>query len=65
LRYSPQSSHHGSPRWGLESDHLDGINMTSWYQPQRLELLGQLPRNATGKVDKRYLRAWLSALGEA
>ena len=39
--------------------------MTSWYQPQRLELLGQLPRNATGKVDKRYLRAWLSALGEA
>lgn len=45
--------------------YLDGINMTSWYQSQRLELIDQLPRNPTGKVDKHYLRAWLSTLDES
>jgi cyclohexanecarboxylate-CoA ligase len=40
--------------------YLDGIGMTDWYQPTRLELVDQLPRNATGKVDKRLLRTWLS-----
>jgi cyclohexanecarboxylate-CoA ligase len=45
--------------------YLDGIKMTSWYQPQRLELIDQLPRNPTGKVDKHYLRTWLSTLDEA
>jgi cyclohexanecarboxylate-CoA ligase len=40
--------------------YLDGIGMTDWYQPTRLELVDQLPRNATGKVDKYHLRTWLS-----
>jgi cyclohexanecarboxylate-CoA ligase len=39
---------------------LDGIGMTAWYQPQRLEVVDQLPRNSTGKVDKRVLRRWLA-----
>ena len=34
--------------------------MTGWYQPTRLELADQLPRNVTGKVDKHQLRARLS-----
>ncbi|MGH3167820.1 MAG: AMP-binding protein [Trebonia sp.] len=42
--------------------YLDSIKMTDWYQPNRLELLDQLPRNATGKVDKHHLRTWLSTL---
>lgn len=41
-------------------EYLDGIKMTDWYQPHRLELVEQLPRNATGKVDKNGLRAWLN-----
>lgn len=45
--------------------YLDGIKMTDWYQPLRLELLERLPRNPTGKVDKHSLRAWLSTLDEA
>jgi cyclohexanecarboxylate-CoA ligase len=40
--------------------YLDGIGMTDWYQPTCLELVDQLPRNATGKVDKYHLRTWLS-----
>jgi cyclohexanecarboxylate-CoA ligase len=40
--------------------YLDGIGMTDWYQPTRLELVDQLPRNPTGKVDKYHLRSWLS-----
>jgi cyclohexanecarboxylate-CoA ligase len=40
--------------------YLDSIAMTEWYQPKRLELIDQLPRNANGKVDKLYLRTWLS-----
>jgi cyclohexanecarboxylate-CoA ligase len=40
--------------------YLDGVQMTAWYQPGRLELIDQLPRNANGKVDKHHLRAWLT-----
>jgi non-ribosomal peptide synthetase component E (peptide arylation enzyme) len=40
--------------------YLDGIGMTAWYQPQRLEVVDQLPRNSTGMVDKRVLRRWLA-----
>ena len=40
--------------------YLDGIEMTDWYQPRRLELIEQLPRNPTGKVDKHHLRSWLA-----
>jgi cyclohexanecarboxylate-CoA ligase len=40
--------------------YLDGIGMSDGYQPTRLELLDQLPRNATGKIDKHHLRTWLS-----
>jgi len=43
-------------------DYLDGIGMTAWYQPQRLEVVDQLPRNSTGKVDKHGLRTWLATL---
>lgn len=45
--------------------YLDGISMTDWYQPRRLELVDQLPRNPTGKVDKQSLRAWLAELDQA
>lgn len=45
--------------------YLDGIEMTDWYQPQRLEVVDQLPRNSTGKVDKHGLRAWLATLDSA
>jgi cyclohexanecarboxylate-CoA ligase len=40
--------------------YLDGIGMTADYQPQRLEVVGRLPRNSTGKVDKHSLRIWLA-----
>jgi cyclohexanecarboxylate-CoA ligase len=43
--------------------HLDTMKMTEWYQPRRLEMLQQLPRNTTGKVRKALLRRWLA--GEA
>lgn len=45
--------------------YLDGIGMTEWYQPRRLELVERLPRNATGKVDKHQLRTWLASLDKA
>jgi cyclohexanecarboxylate-CoA ligase len=45
--------------------YLDGIGMTVWYQPQRLEVVDRLPRNATGKVDKYGLRTWLATLDDA
>jgi non-ribosomal peptide synthetase component E (peptide arylation enzyme) len=32
--------------------YLDGIGMTDWYQPTRLELIDQLPRNPTGKIEQ-------------
>jgi cyclohexanecarboxylate-CoA ligase len=40
--------------------YLDGIGMTGWYQPTRLELVDQLPRNPTGKIDKHQLRTRLA-----
>jgi non-ribosomal peptide synthetase component E (peptide arylation enzyme) len=42
--------------------YLDAIEMTNWYQPERLELIDQLPRNPAGKVDKQHLRGWLRAM---
>jgi cyclohexanecarboxylate-CoA ligase len=45
--------------------YLDSIAMTQTYQPTRLELVEQLPRNSMGKVDKHQLRTWLGALDEA
>jgi cyclohexanecarboxylate-CoA ligase len=45
--------------------YLDGIAMTETYQPARLELLDQLPRNSMGKVDKHRLRDWLRTLDES
>jgi len=40
-------------------DHLDAMKMTEWYQPSRLELVRELPRNSGGKVQKELLRRWL------
>ncbi|AUG76040.1 hypothetical protein CFP65_1130 [Kitasatospora sp. MMS16-BH015] len=40
---------------------LTGRGMTDWYQPSRLELVSELPRNAIGKVRKDLLRAQLAA----
>ncbi|WP_264991692.1 AMP-binding protein, partial [Mycobacterium montefiorense] len=40
--------------------HLTGQGMTQWYLPARLEILDELPRNSTGKVQKHLLRYWLS-----
>ena len=37
-------------------DWLDGLGMSEWRQPSRLELLPQLPRNDNGKVRKNLLR---------
>lgn len=45
--------------------YLDSIAMTETYQPARLELVEQLPRNSMGKVDKHHLRTWLGTLDEA
>ncbi|MCE7011285.1 AMP-binding protein [Kibdelosporangium philippinense] len=39
--------------------YLNGIAMTGWYQPSRVEVIGQLPRNGSGKVQKDVLRARL------
>ncbi|HEY0535562.1 MAG TPA: AMP-binding protein [Actinoplanes sp.] len=41
-------------------DYLTWLGMTDWYQPARLELIGQLPRNHAGKVRKDLLRRWLA-----
>jgi acyl-CoA synthetase (AMP-forming)/AMP-acid ligase II len=35
---------------------LLGQGMTEWYLPRRLELVSELPRNPTGKVEKKALR---------
>ena len=35
--------------------------MTEWYLPQRLVLVDELPRNATGKVEKNVLRERMAA----
>jgi cyclohexanecarboxylate-CoA ligase len=45
--------------------YLDSIAMTETYQPVRLELVEQLPRNSMGKVDKHYLRTWLGTLDQS
>jgi cyclohexanecarboxylate-CoA ligase len=47
---------------GLRS-FLDGIGMTDWYQPVRLEVVDALPYNTMGKVRKELLRCRLR--GEA
>jgi 3-phosphoshikimate 1-carboxyvinyltransferase len=36
--------------------HLDSHEVSKHYWPERLELVGRLPRNATGKVQKYLLR---------
>ncbi|MFG1932159.1 AMP-binding protein [Mycobacterium sp. NPDC048908] len=55
----------GMPRVTLDElrRHLDGLGMTDWYLPSRLECVDALPRNSTGKVRKELLRRWLR--GEA
>jgi cyclohexanecarboxylate-CoA ligase len=40
-------------------EHLNSLKMTEWYRPSRLELIGELPRNSNGKVQKELLRRWL------
>ena len=40
--------------------HLTDQGMTQWYLPARLEILDELPRNSTGKVQKHLLRSWLN-----
>ncbi|MGW6487621.1 AMP-binding protein [Streptomyces sp. NPDC055056] len=40
-------------------DYLNALGMTEWYQPTRVEVLAELPRNATGKVSLAALRSWL------
>jgi cyclohexanecarboxylate-CoA ligase len=44
-------------------DYLQGIGMTEWYWPNRLEIVPRLPRNSFGKVRKELLKRWLQ--GEA
>ncbi|GAA1325311.1 hypothetical protein GCM10009610_58290 [Pseudonocardia xinjiangensis] len=44
--------------------HLDALKMTEWYQPSRLELVRQLPRNSIGKVQKELLRRWVRGEGD-
>ncbi|WP_392876028.1 AMP-binding protein [Streptomyces sp. LN499] len=38
-------------------EFLTARGMTEWYQPSRLELVTELPRNATGKIRKDLLRS--------
>jgi cyclohexanecarboxylate-CoA ligase len=45
--------------------YLSRMAMTETYQPARLKLMQQLPRNSMGKVDKLHLTTWLSRLDEA
>ncbi|GAB2857060.1 AMP-binding protein [Lentzea nigeriaca] len=51
----------GTPTLDGLRDWLDGLGMSEWCQPSRLELLPQLPRNETGKVRKNVLRERLLA----
>ncbi|WP_392870938.1 hypothetical protein [Streptomyces sp. LN499] len=44
-------------------EFLTARGMTEWYQPSRLELVTELPRNATGKIRKDLLRSPLRASG--
>ena len=43
---------------------LSDLLMTEWYQPTRLEVVDELPRNAAGKVDKARLRSRLRGVDE-
>ncbi|MEU6404957.1 AMP-binding protein [Streptomyces sp. NPDC046985] len=40
-------------------ESLTARGMTEWYQPRRLELVTELPRNAIGKIRKDLLRSQL------
>lgn len=40
-------------------DYLTSLGMTQWYQPSRLEVITELPRNGSGKVRKDVLRTTL------
>lgn len=52
----------GTPTLDGLRDWLDGLGMSEWCQPSRLELLPQLPRNEIGKVRKNLLRERLRPL---
>ncbi|MEU8936079.1 AMP-binding protein [Streptomyces sp. NPDC048409] len=43
--------------------YLTEVGMTEWYQPTRLEVVEELPRNPTGKVLKTVLRERLNGVG--
>jgi cyclohexanecarboxylate-CoA ligase len=43
---------------------LNALHMTEFYQPTRLEVIDELPRNAAGKVDKALLRNRLRGIDE-
>jgi cyclohexanecarboxylate-CoA ligase len=43
---------------------MDDLHMTEWYQPTRLEVVDELPRNAAGKVDKALLRTRIRVIDE-
>jgi cyclohexanecarboxylate-CoA ligase len=45
--------------------YLLDLGMTDWYLPSRLELVSELPRNASGKVRKELLRRQLSGVAES
>jgi len=38
-------------------DHLEGSGFARWQLPQRIELIDAVPKTATGKFDKKVLRA--------
>ena len=37
-------------------EYLTSVGMTQWYQPSRVEIIAELPRNGSGKVRKDVLR---------
>lgn len=39
-------------------DHLTGL-VASWWVPERIELVPEIPKTATGKFSKVLLREWL------
>jgi cyclohexanecarboxylate-CoA ligase len=45
---------------GLQQ-HLRDRGTTEWYLPERLETIGQMPRDANGKIDKKALRERVDA----
>lgn len=50
-----------APTLEMLRDFLLEQGMTEWYLPQLLEVVDELPRNATGKVEKKLLRDRLAA----